>query len=152
MNRAVTTVRNGVLNDYNTTTVGKAFEGTFQDAKWSSFVTDKGVTVVQFDGTIVFNVLHDASDGMNLFEAASKECLTSVGLGDPSVRLDLNKLVRMEDAFNKLSKCMNGQPVPVRFQFSLSEDKKAFKITHMNVVNVYKAFDTQADALSFIYR
>ena len=135
MNRAVTTVRNGVLNDYNTTTVGKAFEGTFQNAKWSSFVADKGVTVVQFDGTIVFNVLHDAGDGMNLFEAASEECITSVGVGDPSVQSNINKLLDM-DAMNKLSKCMNGQPVPVRFQFSLSEDKKAFKITHMNVVNV----------------
>jgi hypothetical protein len=43
-------VRNGVLPDYDSTTVGKAFEGTFQNGKWSKFVTAKGRTVVQFDG------------------------------------------------------------------------------------------------------
>lgn len=48
----ISVVKNGVLADYNTTTVGKAFEGTFQNQKWTSFVSPKGVTVVQFDGTI----------------------------------------------------------------------------------------------------
>jgi hypothetical protein len=48
----VDTVRNGVLADYNTTTVGKAFEGTFQNAKWRSFETAKGETVVEFQGTM----------------------------------------------------------------------------------------------------
>jgi len=50
-------VRDGVLADYNTTTVGKAFEGTFQTAKWTSFVTPKGATVVEFNGTIRADVL-----------------------------------------------------------------------------------------------
>ena len=48
----VAVVRNGSLSDYPSTTVGKAFEGTFQNAKWTSFETAKGRTVVQFDGTI----------------------------------------------------------------------------------------------------
>jgi len=47
----IAVVKNGVLAEYNTTTVGKAFEGTFQNAKWSSFETAKGEVVVEFNGT-----------------------------------------------------------------------------------------------------
>jgi hypothetical protein len=57
----VETVRGGVLTNYNTTTVGKAFEGTFQNAKWTSFVSKKGVTVVQFDGTVSAEALKDGN-------------------------------------------------------------------------------------------
>jgi hypothetical protein len=49
----VETVRKGVLTGYNSTTVGKAFEGTFQNPKWTSFKTPKGATVVEFNGTFV---------------------------------------------------------------------------------------------------
>ena len=44
-------VRSGVLADHNTTTVGKALEGTFQNSKWTTFETPKGATIVQFDAT-----------------------------------------------------------------------------------------------------
>jgi hypothetical protein len=49
---AITTARNGVLAEYNTTTVGKTFEGTFQNPKWTTFETPKGQTAIQFDGTL----------------------------------------------------------------------------------------------------
>jgi hypothetical protein len=51
-NAEVDSVRNSALSGYTATTVGKAFEGTFSKAHWSSLVTRKGVTVVEFDGTI----------------------------------------------------------------------------------------------------
>jgi hypothetical protein len=56
----VEVVRSGVLGRYDSTTVGKAFEGTFQNAKWSSFETPKGATVVQFDGTVTADALKKA--------------------------------------------------------------------------------------------
>jgi hypothetical protein len=34
---AVDIVKNGILAGYDSTTVGKAFEGTFQNSKWTSF-------------------------------------------------------------------------------------------------------------------
>src|SRR5260221_378331 len=57
---AVTVVKNGILADHDSTTVGKAFDGTFQNAKWSSFETPKGEVVVEFEGTIKYKVLSDA--------------------------------------------------------------------------------------------
>jgi hypothetical protein len=48
----VSVVRNGTMPGYETTTIGKAFEATFQDPKWNSGQTAKGETVVQFDGML----------------------------------------------------------------------------------------------------
>lgn len=45
-------VRNGYLEDNKTTTIGQALENTFQNGNWKSFITEKGVTVVEFDGTV----------------------------------------------------------------------------------------------------
>lgn len=56
-NPEIDLVKNGVLPEYNSTTVGKAFEGTFQDAQWKSFVSPKGATIVEFDGTTTMKSL-----------------------------------------------------------------------------------------------
>ncbi len=54
----VEALQNGILNHFNNTTaVGKAFEGTFQNAKWSSFATPRGTVIVQFDGTVTYRKL-----------------------------------------------------------------------------------------------
>jgi hypothetical protein len=67
--KAIDLVKNGILKidkddgtfkSYDSTTVGKAFDGTFQDGKWTSFETDKGATVVEFNGTIKQAVLRGA--------------------------------------------------------------------------------------------
>ena len=57
---AIDVVKNGILTGYDSTTVGKAFEGTFQAAKWTSFVSPKGATIVQFDGTVTRDALDRA--------------------------------------------------------------------------------------------
>ena len=77
---AVRLVRNGVLSDFNSTTVGKAFEGTFQNAKWSSFVTAKGQKVVQFDGFVALGTAprQPASEVMEVRD----QCKASLGLAD----------------------------------------------------------------------
>lgn len=43
-------VKNGTLNGFEQTTVGKAFDDALVDAKWESFETEKGVRVVQVSG------------------------------------------------------------------------------------------------------
>jgi hypothetical protein len=53
-------VKHGILPGYTSTTVGKAFEGTFQDSKWTVFESAKGATVVQFDGTIPLQTVREA--------------------------------------------------------------------------------------------
>ena len=49
---AVNTVKSGTFPQYQTTTIGKAFEGTFQNPKWRSFTGKKGANVVEFTGII----------------------------------------------------------------------------------------------------
>jgi hypothetical protein len=66
-------IRNGVLAGYTTTTVGKAFEGTFQNPGWSLVTTDKGATVVEFHGTVKPDVLEKA--GLVVSNESSEEDL-----------------------------------------------------------------------------
>jgi hypothetical protein len=47
-------VRNGYLKYNKTTTVGNALEHTFSNGTWKSFTTDKGTTIVEFDGSYPF--------------------------------------------------------------------------------------------------
>jgi hypothetical protein len=71
----VNIVRNGVLKAHNTTTVGKAFEGTFQNAKWTSFETPKGATVVEFNGKVQPDVLSKNGFGSSVDEdRLTQEC------------------------------------------------------------------------------
>jgi hypothetical protein len=87
----VETVRGGVLADYNTTTVGKAFEGTFQNAKWSALETSKGATVVQFDGTIKANKikaeLTDMAQIQKIHDDLQNACIASEVLTDRVAKL-----------------------------------------------------------------
>lgn len=48
-------VRNGYLEYNKTTTVGQALEHTFSNGTWKSFTTDKGATIVEFDGSEPFS-------------------------------------------------------------------------------------------------
>lgn len=90
-------VRNGVLANYNSTTIGRAFEGTFQDAEWTTFVSPKGATVVQFDGSILISVLQAAN-------FRSKTCKT----------FDWDR--------SKDEPCETAR-TPITFQFTFSLDK-----------------------------
>jgi hypothetical protein len=50
----ISKVRNGYLEYNKTTTVGQALEHSFQNGTWKSFTTEKGVTIVEFDGSHPF--------------------------------------------------------------------------------------------------
>ena len=115
-------VKNGVLADFNTTTVGKALEGTFQNPKWTSFQTAKGATVVQFDGTVTV----DALDAAHFAWRLSNITLSEKGPPYP--------------------------PLPVRFQFLISADKKTFEIGFVDGQPFgYEAF-VESAILDFVYR
>ena len=137
----VKTVRNGVLKGYNSTTVGKAFEGTFRDTKWTTFETPKGVTVVEFNGTINADVLWKADfrpSGQGM-DSAHETCHTSFGqfyATDPTWLACFIPLIQKV-------------PIPVNFQFFLSADKQTFKVGYMDS----KPFARDLDAvLAFVYR
>jgi len=80
---SVELVRAGSLPGFEKTTVGKAFEGRFQDAQWSSFHTPHGATIVSFHGTVKAGVLDAA--GLNASHAnpivVRSNCIRSLELG-----------------------------------------------------------------------
>jgi hypothetical protein len=50
--REIATIREAVMAGYNTTTIGKAFEATFQDPHWEAGETAKGAHFVEFTGML----------------------------------------------------------------------------------------------------
>jgi len=136
-NSVIETVRGGVFNDYNTTTVGKAFEGTFQDAKWSSFETPKGETVVQFDGTNKgVPPVGRASEGQPF------NSKTAVSIASKCVA-DHPKYTAAD-----VDNCISNTVIPVQFQFTLSADQKQFRLSYVDDA----FFNNQKYALPFIYK
>jgi hypothetical protein len=130
----ISTVKNGVLADFNTTTVGKAFDGTFQDGKWTSFRTQKGVSVVQFTGIITADavaaggfVVNDP-EGKGLWIHVREKCLDGV-----------------------VAPCR----LPVKFQFFMSADKKTFEVGYVDTQAFMKDLALTASpkrVLEFVYR
>jgi hypothetical protein len=47
------------MGGYETTTIGRAFESSFDNPQWEAFETEKGERIVQFTGTISQNI-HDS--------------------------------------------------------------------------------------------
>ena len=68
-------VRSGYMEVNKTTTIGQAIDHTFQNGKWTSFTTDKGVTVVEFDGTVPFSKF---TSGLELSCSANAACTAAV--------------------------------------------------------------------------
>jgi hypothetical protein len=56
----VEVVKNGTMFEYPNTTVGKAFEASFANAKWESKTSEKGAITVHFRGTITQKT-HDSA-------------------------------------------------------------------------------------------
>jgi hypothetical protein len=87
LDRPINIVEDGMLPGYNATTVGKAFDGTFQNPKWTSFVSAKGATVVEFNGTITPDTLAKngfgvGSYGQQLETQSQNECLAGDHLSE----------------------------------------------------------------------
>jgi len=52
----ISAVRQGTMTGYNTTTIGKAFDATFQNPQWESGETAKGSHFVEFTGMLPENL------------------------------------------------------------------------------------------------
>lgn len=167
---AVQTVRNGVLENYNTTTVGKAFEGTFKNAKWSSFDTPKGATVVQFDGTI--KAIKLTERGFVEFDSIYKQpstkfingCIDELGFTGVKDEFNMNWLATTPSSVLRsnnpidvqlynIQKCVAAQvEIPIEFQFILSADNASFKIGHISEVFYVNGRIVPSKILAMIYQ
>lgn len=67
----VSTVKTGTIEAYPTVPIGKAFEATFDDAKWRSDESDKGVRFVEFTG-------HFSKDALRKTEAIFQRCAAPI--------------------------------------------------------------------------
>ncbi|MGB7984978.1 MAG: hypothetical protein WCF54_07455 [Terracidiphilus sp.] len=72
---AVNQVRTGYMEFNKTTALGQAIDHTFQNGKWTSFTTEKGVTIVEFDGTAPFSKF---TSGLELSCSANATCIAAV--------------------------------------------------------------------------
>jgi hypothetical protein len=149
----VSTVTHGMLAPpLNTTTVGKAFEGTFKQPAWKSFATPKGTTVVEFNGSVSIAALHSA--GLD-FPARGEynRLYSNLVLKTCSQAAQFSEAARQSPTWwvsdnvqTALASCL----VPVRFQFTLSADDKTFTLTYIDE-DVFGSVDP-AKVLAFIYR
>jgi hypothetical protein len=170
-------VKNGVLTGYESTTVGKAFEGTFQNAKWTTFETPKGATVVEFNGTLKPKAsskwhISESHGGVidsgitvpqKLLHPIVVSCINKLGLDDEMKQeakandywlLGVEYwMLRQEgghpERIAKIKSCINESvSIPVSFQFTLSSDKKEFKLSYID----QPIFAGQEEeALAFVY-
>jgi hypothetical protein len=159
----IAVVKNGVLTDHNTTTVGNAFEGTFQNPKWTSFETPKKEVVVEFNGTITVAAAQEGGElNYDALVPLEDGCFTALGLVDTVVKQLNYRSIEEFRAYSdanvpqreiiieikrKINECVNEKQLSVKFQFVLSADKTTFKIQYID-----KAFSEPNRVLAFVYR
>jgi hypothetical protein len=137
-------VRNGYLESNKTTTVGKAIEGTFQNGTWKTFTTNKGTTIVEFDGFEPFSqewqafsqALNDLNDTDAEREQKEERCFNW-----EACRIVLLK--RKEECISNpdakpsclddFSKQHANDLLPVSVQFSVNQDGKTFQYAANNM-------------------
>lgn len=139
-------VKEGTMPGYETTTIGKAFESSFDNPKWESFKGKKGERVVQFTGNISKN-LHDSVIG-----EISQNIPDSSKMSGFYMYLDRLYGVKSQSLQNLFTKCPDlGEPLtpqckeaidyvlnelwkvgtPVEAQWIITPDGKSFNLTHM---------------------
>ena len=168
----VSTVKQGTMGGYKTTTVGNAFDGSFDSPKWTAFKGEKGERVVEFNGlisqrthdSVKADVLKSIEDIRNqsgndslaqtyyvqmtthLVGEAGYQTLYEAFAQEGEATLDTYKTIFMQ-AFDE-----KGWPVgtAATAQWIVSPDGKEFQLTHLSSpawVNV--KYD---DILKVLYR
>ena len=180
---AVEALQNGILNHFNnTTTVGKAFEGTFQNVKWSSLATPRGTVIVQLDATVTYGKLlgtvtldefeRSTSDQLPHFSSpelteAYGRCIASRGYGDELanayqdwVTLEADR----DDLFDATSDIEEAVHKYEAIETTIANCMNSMPISvkfqfalsadqnTFDVTYVDKRFKTLDDALSFVYQ
>jgi hypothetical protein len=149
-NSDINFVKKGTMNSYETTTIGKAFDASFDETKWEVFESKKGEKVVQFVGKI----------SEDLHKSASRIIAADLGIGskDETVQLgsylvvcrligyervdeiakqlgietdETNEQI-MNAVFNDLLTNFWKQGTPVTVQWIITPDGKGFNLSHMS--------------------
>jgi hypothetical protein len=128
-NPVIVALKNSVLTRYSTSTIGKAFEGAFQKAKWITFETVDGQVIVEFDGTVTMEALNGFYRALGqdsyftAYRAAQRGCKETLPdlVNEPQPTIDI-----------KLEECAKTIPMPVKFQFVRSADTKSFTISYID--------------------
>jgi len=138
----IDTVRNGYLESNKTTTVGKALEGTFPNGTWKTFITPKGVTIVEFDGFEPFSQAFSQAFSQTLNDTdAEREQHEERCFNWDACRIVLlkrrNECVSNPDAkpscLDDFSKQHANDLLPVSVQFSVNQDGKTFQYEANNM-------------------
>jgi len=108
-------VRDGYLQEYKTTTIGKAFDASFDNPQWKAFETDKGVIVVEFNGS-TSQKTHENACRLVLAEHA--------GVMPESEFRELMDSGKLD--------AMWTPGVPATVQFTIGLDRESFEISHIN--------------------
>jgi hypothetical protein len=167
---SVQLVRDGRLSYHKQATVRQAFEGTFQNPEWTSFVTNKGVTVVSFKGTIKMARLWTAGFYVqDEFTAPiARACGDKLGNkpemfaeerkhGYAGNTFDLEYWLSIHpESSGRQKSCFDETPMPIEFQFKLSGDRE-FKLSYVDRIlcGQYPALmghHPGVDVLDFVYR
>jgi hypothetical protein len=138
----VSKVKNGTIPGYEKTTIGKAFEASFDDSKWKAFEGKKGERVVQFTGKISKN-LHDTA--LEKANKANKDLggilqLLSLGQMLPGKEKLFQSLNKEDDNLRKeyVDEVINEFWKPgtiVEVQWIIKPDGNSFDLTYLGSRN-----------------
>ncbi len=126
-------VRKGYLEDYKTTTIGQAFDASFDSPRWHAFQTDKGVIVVEFNG-MTNQKMHERACRLAFAEHFGGE-------------LPEEEFKRVMASGKARDVWTPGMPATV--QFSISLDRETFQISHLSSA-AWRLLDP-SDVLLVIY-
>ena len=149
-NSDVNFVKNGTMNGYETTTISKAFDASFDETKWEVFESKKGEKVVQFAGKISEDLHKSASRIIAAdLEIGTKDETVQLGsylvvcrligyerVGEIAKQLGIetdetNEQI-MSAVFNDFLTNFWKQGTPVTVQWIITPDGKGFNLSHMS--------------------
>ena len=141
----VSLVQDGTMNGYESTTIGKAFEASFDSPKWETFETDKGARVVQFTGK-VSKAMHDSYRQELMNDYDSREQAKGIAVHTVNTIFGPDKLealiasysgqgyddpqrAAIAHAFEEVATWKAG--APVLFQWTINTNGDTFKLTYL---------------------
>lgn len=142
----VDVVKEGTMDEYPTTTIGAAFDASFDGPVWETFETDKKERVVGFTGrisqslhdTYVSNILNSAYLGMapNIYQPFAEAVLTEPEYqqvyeavsGEGSTPQEVVNQALLEAACEKLAPVGSN----VAFQWKINTDGESFSLSYLD--------------------
>lgn len=163
----VSLVQDGTMNGYESTTIGKAFEASFDSPKWEAFETDKGQRVVEFTGKVT-KAMHDRcrQEILDAYEQPQTQPYMVHSARTMLGEENFEKLISSyaDQGYDNperaaVAHAHEGWNVwkvgtPVRFQWTVNTDGKTFRLTYLES-EAWKTGNNTAldlkDILNYIY-